>query len=254
MFVVDAYAPNTDPSVTARRDPRDGLLDYIIDSNFSDAIDALLARRRDSALRERGFAVRTYGAASQPFLNPAWPGDQGPVKDLLSHPGRYEAARVVSTPLVPPGTDWPKNLPIPSCTIWHLDMSSVDVDSAEFVPDSSGKSQRKWKRDDPVVRYRENVRLMTSRTKTDFNLSGPSGCASSVLATALRDSAYILTNEDDVSRNNVCAWFRERGLETSANFPCGKRTAPLRQRDLHVVKAVLDPERPDIVEISCNVQ
>ena len=235
LFVVDAYPPNAEPAVRFRRDPRDGPMDYLVDSNFMDAFDALLARRREAALRDLGFQIEIRGAADSPYADPAWPsrtnnfrgGFYAGEERLSRYVLPYQ--RVISVPLG--RSNEASHLENATCRVWHIAMSEVASIpySVQDVPSVAGPLGEAR---DPVLVYRQRLWHMTSRMKTDFNLIGPANCSSNTLQLALRDSAYILINEDDASRQSACDWFK-------ANFPtstlsCGARTAPLRTRDLNL--------------------
>jgi NTE family protein len=251
LFVVDAYPPNAEPAVRFQRDPRDGPMDYLVDSNFIDAFDALLARRREATLRDLGFQIEIRGAADSPYSDLAWPSRTNNLRggfyageERLSRYVRpYQ--RIVTVPLG--RSNEASRLENATCRVWHIAMSEVASIpySAQEIPPVAGPLGEAR---DPVLVYRQRLWHMTSRIKTDFNLIGPANCSPDTLQVVLRDSAYILINEDDASRQSACDWF-------TANFPtstlsCGARTAPLRTRDLNLS---IDGARPNVA-IKCGNQ
>ena len=251
LFVIDAYPPNASPAIRFRRDHRDGLMDYLVDSNFMDAFDALLARRREAALRDLGFKSEIRGAADNPYSDPAWPSRSNSLgqgfyageKQLSRYVLPYQ--RVMDIPLG--RSREASRLEKASCRVWHIAMSEVASTpySAKEIPSVAGPLGEARH---PVLVYRQRLWHLTSRIKTDFNLVGSDGCTPDTLQRALRDSAYILTNEDDASRENACDWFKV--AFPSSTFSCGTRTAPLRNRDLKLSVVGSGPN----VAIRCNVR
>lgn len=249
IFAVDAYPPGADPSMTFRRDLRDSAIDYIVDTNFLDAFDALLARRRESTLRDLGFRLEVRGAADHPLSDLAWPRRTGNVRETF-YAGEEALSRLVQpydrVVAVPLGrSPEAAALENASCQVWHVAMSevaSVKYDANDIPAQAGPIGEARH----PVLVFRQRVWHVTSRIQTDFNLGGPTGCEPSVLQSILRDTAHILIHEDDPSREAACKWF------TSAfpgeRFSCESRSAPLRHRDLPL--QVLG-RRPS-VEISCT--
>lgn len=249
IFAVDAYPPGADPSATFRRDLRDNLLDYVVDTNFLDAFDALLARRRESTLRDLGFKVEVRGAADHPLSDPAWPQRTGRVRETF-YAGEELLSRLVQpydrVLTVPLGrSPEAAALENASCQVWHIAMSevaSVKYDSQD-IPNQAGPIGEARH---PVLVFRQRLWQMTSRVKTDFNLVGPAKCKPSVLQSALRDTARILLREDDLSRQAACKWFT--AAFANERFACDKRSAPLLHRELPLQ---IQGTRSSI-EISCT--
>ena len=251
LFVIDAYPPNSSPVIRSRRDTRDGPLDYLVDSNFIDAFDALLARRRETTLRGLGFNIEIRGAADSPYFDPAWPsrtynlrrGFYAGEEQLSRYVLPYQ--RVIDVPLG--RSSEASDLENASCRVWHIGMSEVASTpySSQDIPPMAGPLGEARH---PVLVYRQRLWHISSRIKTDFNLKGPEGCTPDTLQSALRDSAYILTNEDDASRESACDWFK--ATFPSSNFSCGTRTIPLRNRDLKLSVVGTHPS----VTVRCSAE
>ncbi|MBL9166987.1 MAG: patatin-like phospholipase family protein [Verrucomicrobiales bacterium] len=249
IFAVDAYPPGADPSMLFRRDLRASAIDYIVDTNFLDAFDALLARRRESTLRDLGFRLEVRGAADNPLGDPAWPrstvslretfyaGEEG--LSRLVHP--YD--RVLKVPLGrSPEAAAMENA---SCLVWHIAMSevaSVKYSPQDIPPQDGPIGEARH----PVLVFRQRLWHITSRISTDFNLAGPKKCEPTVLQSALRDTARILIQEDDISRRAACSWFT--AAFSGQHFSCDTQRNPLLQRDLPLQ---IVGRRPN-VEISCT--
>lgn len=248
MFIVDAYPPNNDSS-SLRRDLRSGFTDYIVDSNFIDSVDALLVRRRETTLRDLGFRAEIRGSADNSFSDPAWPKRTTQLTDgfyvgeekLSRYVIPYQ--RVLSVPL---GTSKEaRGLSNAQCLVWHIGMSEIgsvaySPEDIPPVPDPMGETRH------PALVFRQRLWHLTNKIKTDFNLVGPDRCSPKTLQSALRDSAYVLTNEDDTSRKAACVWFQ--GKFKDSPFSCSDRVVPLRQGTLPLS---VEGERPNI-KLQCE--
>ena len=185
VVLVDAYPRDLTASPTVlKADYRGSLLDYVVDSNFMDAFDALLIRRRESALRELGFRLVLFGPRSFDHdQDPAWPSTSIDMSKFFhvedGHLTRayYPYERVVGATPIGRGAV-AAGFPNATCLVWHIAMSEV----ASFAPDMKSKDatptsgRRGPTTRDPVAVFRNRLAHLAGQVKTDFDLVGPPGC------------------------------------------------------------------------------
>jgi len=238
LIVVDAFASG-DPDQRHRvRDVR-GATDHIIDSNFLDAVDAMLARRRHDTLQRLRL--------TPPRLADAFGGYMAKINfPVLGH--RYEILKparrftpAVSTRVAMGDQEGPGDL---QCAVWHVALDNlasiqagqaietgqlVSVYHPETMLDKAIQTDAWFDR--PEVQHRLRVAEVVSRVRTDFNLVGPRGCDSAQLRDALWEAGRLVVQEDWTSRRAVCGWFRARGWlvpEACDAPPAPNPTLPFR--------------------------
>lgn len=227
MFLIDAHPSIETKSQHFSRDLRDHLLEHFVSYNFLDSVDLLLIRRRATTLHQLGVSIPTANPSPMQETDPMWPENS---RGLTGNPwftGKgYQ--RVVSSPL----SSQAKYKARGECKIWHIAMSEVDTlppTSAYLRHNASIANDLK----NPVFLFREQLQKIAINIPTDFNLTGPKGYSEELLQQTLRDTAYILVNEDEKSRTEACEWFRKHFQDSQ--FNCDVSIHQLLQKNLPVV-------------------
>lgn len=202
LIVVDAFAGRTtDPTRFLQRDDR-RWYDRIIDTNFLDAFDAFLARRRELALEAIGVPISTMFGATI-------------VADPVT--GRVRAIRRKSdrfNPAVHMSSWYSRTEASPTCAVWRVSLDDVEQDLAKLDNTGGFPSEAKTAKLSEELWNTSAVSWLSTSTKTDFDLVGPPDCSSDILQDALWDSAKILVRDDSATRLQVCRWLRDHGIAT----------------------------------------
>lgn len=227
MISVDANAPNTSSRLERSPDER-GMVDYFLNRNMFDAIDALFEARRQDSLIKMGLgqsnfgthSIENFGDLTRYYVNRNRTGLFNiPVNCQLAWE-RYECQVDFSIP-VPPA----KRVSF-QCFIWHIALDDVASVGVKVEIPKSGH-------DDDKPRRNSLVRLerLVTQIETNWRLTGPEKCTTQQLQDALYTSARILVRDDEVSRFALCDYLLEKQVIngsslckkkfplTNANFP-----------------------------------
>ncbi len=246
FIVVDSYPKG----VAGRRawdpNPR-GPLDYIIDTNFLNAFDAILMRRRLDLLAYVGLGQSTVATGNtyigdalgwmsvkdlgSELLRPATQLVQFDVPKSTSRAGHpWSLIRPVIAPRLTPIEiaqqlrDGTLGVPAPvpdgyfRCTAWHLNLSGI-MDVKPYVGEAGKEPKRLPNNSDglasPVLEHRAKLNWVVTQIETNFKLAGPSNCTTKLLQDSLYAAAFLTTREDHFNRTKVCEWFERAGLAVS---------------------------------------
>jgi hypothetical protein len=256
FIVVDAYAGQTATQEGGAKPDLRGFVSHVVDLNFIDATDALLQRRREDTLEQLGVPLSVFGDSfpesfyedtpgllrrgvqTVTFVNESVPIGQGSQVWIDNdHPmskSEYESALRKARE---------RRF---SCAVWHISLndirSIVMPTSNENLSDQEAYVAKREFAKTPAVRTRNQVWEITSRIKTDFNLSGPTGCTRKLLQDALWDAGRIAVRDDLASRKRVCRWMLEHGIRPLRR--CIADEDPPLVKD-YPVRAVVDGNRND---------
>ncbi len=217
LIVIDAFTVGDADVRNERADIR-GAIGRVIDLNFLDTFDALLARRRHDTLQRLGLPptrqLDMFGGylRKQDFPLP------GQNYSLLRPAKRYVPS-VSTTRAIGESADSEGV----HCAVWHIALDNVPTLMAGqgvvdgelktlYEPQSADKfiqSETWFLR--PEVQHRLRVYELASRARTDFNLVGPSECKRENLRDAVWEAGRLAVQEDWTSRRAVCQWFEARG-------------------------------------------
>ncbi|CUI07671.1 lipoprotein, putative [Janthinobacterium sp. CG23_2] len=218
LIIIDAFASGDPDQRHLERDLRSPV-DQLVDLNFVDAVDAMLARRRFDTLQRLGL--------TPPSLSDAYGGYMP--KDDFPLPGnRYEILKAARrfTPAVSVRTamGYPAQSEDLKCAVWHIALDNITstmagqaVENKQLVsvfhPENGLEKliqTNEWF-ERPEVQHRLRVGELVSRIRTDFNLVGPKHCKAKQLSDALWEAGRLAVQEDWTSRRAVCGWFKARG-------------------------------------------
>lgn len=93
----------------------------------------------------------------------------------------------------------------------------------------------------PQGRHTVEFAEVFNRVKTDFRLTGPKGCSSEQVGSALWEAGRLSVAGDRTSRRKVCAWFADSGLPVAAD--CADPVDVLRDA-IEVPIRILPPANP----------
>lgn len=232
IIVIDAFASGEVDLRNLKSDPRNAS-DRFVDSNFFDSIDAMLNRRRLETLRNMNLPP------------PRLPYDKFRAEDfpIKGHNFEYwDGDRVVDkvNPFNVLGTDDYRTPNVdsrglrtmvgePACMVWYIGIDSLKdlvAPDWEFKYDSRYLAELDdEERDAGLTEHfasaeaQNRVALweLSSRVKTDFNLTGPKNCKAAVLRDVLWASGRYSVNADLPSRKKVCTWLNAAGMKTADN-------------------------------------
>jgi NTE family protein len=231
IIVIDAFTIGDADLRNEQADIR-GALGRVIDLNFFDSVDALLARRRHDTLQRLGLPptrqLDMFGGYLQKQDYPL----EGQLYSLLRPAKRFtpsvSAAVAIGEPRDADGVH---------CAVWHVALDNVPsmmagqgVVGGELVTLYDPKSYvdkfiqtENWFAR-PEVQHRIRVYELASRLRTDFNLVGPRQCKREQLRDAIWEAGRLAVQDDLSSRRAVCQWFRARGWLVAAD--CDAPPAP----------------------------
>lgn len=185
VIVVDAFARETEPLDSFRRRDSRNWLDRLIDTNFVSALDALLLKRRVATLQGMGIAMSGGTQIVDPILGE---------KRMVRASQRFE-----------------ENGTLPSgyghrCAIWHLNLenASAIVNRTPHAFDWSPTEEDRWNG--------TAVSWLASSVGTDYNLTGPAHCTTDILQNAIWDAAKVVVHDDQKTREAVCEWMANAGI------------------------------------------
>jgi NTE family protein len=231
IMIVDAH-PRGVPSRYDERSDTRGVSGRLLDTNFLDALDALLAARRADLLGYLGLADSDgYGRRNTPqvvfFDSPLYSSRIGP-------PRLGQVTRVGTKRIDPLEYDQTDALEIADrhkvqeqtfrCAAWHINLGGLQAIANYRADPADGALVPDRQRDHELDDQRLGLQRLVSQVDTNFRLAGPEGCPAQLIDKALRESATVLVDEDYRSREAVCRWLRNNGLSVSED--CGQWTPP----------------------------
>jgi NTE family protein len=245
VIVVDAYASGIANRKAWTADPR-GLLDHVVDFNFLDSVDALLARRRQDLLSFLGLGTSRppatgtslgdfaqWGKVPNLFGFTLGPAEQWVQFDVpegfRSGVHSWAEIRPVLRQTAPfPSPEWAElnrtgQLGKPTqlakghfrCAAWHLNLGGLLA--IRLYAGQAGEEPHRLPNDDsghthPVLMQRAKLHWLVSQIETSFKLTGPDGCSSQFLQEALYAAAFVAVREDHKNRLLACDWFDKAKL------------------------------------------
>lgn len=241
IISIDAFVRGDTDERALKVDPR-GALGRLVDPNFFDAIDAMLARRRFDTLQRLGLAppqfkdtdrfvnvpdVPLEGKNYQFFEQEHVAIDVSPRKALGEPSQRRERIYADGRREV---------IPEPLCMVWHIGLDNIRgtltsgwrfgaAARAGGIPSptlAEYKSELKRIAETPQGKHTIGVAEISSRVRTDFDLVGPKNCSSDQLRDVIWEAGRIAVAADLDSRRKVCRWFKTAGLATSADCDAPK--------------------------------
>lgn len=255
LIVIDSYVQGAPDRRNSQVDPR-GFLGRVVDLDFFDAIDAMLAHRRFETLRRLGIDT---AAQSDLKTGTLISGLRFP-DDLLLIPKVKTTSS--NTPLVRED-EIIRKVPPPTCTIWHLamdnllghinprtlDAKGIHQNTPPDYTDGTKNGDQLYNRTLHILDIWETVR----RIDTDFNISGPKRCSKNSLRDALWEAGKLIVSEDTEGRKTVCDWFLRNGIPTSNS--CSRDIHPAINRPNKIIyrESGRSPDTPFIAypEIEC---
>jgi len=237
IMIIDAH-PRGVPSRYDERSDTRGVSGRLLDTNFLDALDALLAARRADLLGYLGLEDSDgYGRRNTPqvvfFDSPLYSSRIGP-------PRLGQVTRVGTKRIDPLEYDQTDALEIADrhevqqqtfrCAAWHINLGGLQAIANYRADPADGAPVRDLQRDHELDDQRMGLHRLVSQVDTNFRLAGPEGCPAQLIDKALRESATVLVDEDYRSREAVCRWLRHNGLSVSED--CGDWTPPASETRL----------------------
>jgi NTE family protein len=245
LFVVDAYSEGISGRKSWDPNPR-GVIDYTVDLNFLDAVDALLIRRRQDLLGYVGLGQGTTSAGGTYIGDVIGPMRGKGLYSVSFRPASQLVQFDVPTSMSKAGHPWSlirpvlreqlslKEIsarlrdgtlgapPVPDghfrCTAWHLNLNGL-MSVKPYVGETGNEPQR-LRNDEsgwasPLIEHRAKLNWVVTQTDTDFKLAGPPNCSAKLLQDALYAAAFVTVREDHYNRPKVCEWFETQGLPVS---------------------------------------
>lgn len=225
LLIVDAHPRGVPSRYDAKRDLR-GALGRLVDGNFFDALDALLAVRRSDLLGYLGLQDSgPFGRRKAPqfvfFDAPTFSSRIGQARrigtddiDALEY-DNLEPAEIANRVPVREQTF--------RCAAWHLNLGGIEAIKNYSLAEGE-QEPRLAARNPELEEQRALHQLLTAQVATNFKLTGPAGCSAPLIERSLRESAAVLVNEDYRSQASACNWLRANGLEV--NESCGAWHSP----------------------------
>ena len=235
IISVDAFVRGDTDERALKADAR-GIFDRIVDTNFIDATDAMLARRRFDTLQRLGLAPPQF-KDSERFINI----NNIPIDGHNYQFFEQEHVAVDVTPRRAMGesTDVRQRLYAdgrretiaePRCTVWHIGLdnmrsmltvgwkystSSRQANGGAPIAfaDYKGELQRIVQL--PEGKHKIGLAEISTRIRTDFNLVGPKNCSSEQLRDILWEAGRLSVAADNESRQKICRWFKDTGLSVA---------------------------------------
>lgn len=225
IISIDAFARGATDARNLRADPR-SVFDRIVDSNFVDATDALLARRRFDTLQRLGLAPPQFVNTNRLHQLPNFP-NYGQTFELSAYD--HVAENVTLQQALGEQT---ANVLHPGCTVWHVGLDNLKshlLATWRFrdhgVGDVSYDDYQRELRE--MVESQSGAHLvavaeLASRVRTDFDLVGPASCSPKQLSEVLWEAGRLAVAADQPSRMKVCDWFANAGLQVAATCAAPK--------------------------------
>lgn len=226
LLIVDAYPRGVPSRYDSKQDLR-GAFGRLVDSNFFDALDALLISRRADLLGYLGLEDSgSFGRRNAPqfvyFDAPNFSSRLG----LATRVEAPEHLYPVASDPTPPA-EIAAAVPVRDrnfrCAAWHLNLSGLEA-IQNFAQAEGEDLPHPAPMDDALDEQRALHQSLIAQIATNFRLTGPEGCPSPLLDKALRESATVLVREDWRSRSAACSWLRANELEVSDD--CGRYEPP----------------------------
>jgi len=247
MFIVDAYPePDHDPK-DADADVR-GVVDHLVDTNFMDAFDILLSRRRLDMLQRIGLGP---GAAQNGRQAPQSYSEAQMIDNGMPYFLPHLRVTTFDYPLDHSGYVWRGMIPGDSeaikpssvdrgqapaenyfrCMVWHINLSaSSRITQYEGTPGAAPRVVHGPEAAyTPLHRQRDRLDFLVAHIDTNFHLTGPKGCKAERIQSALYAAAGVLTRQDYEATESVCQWFDAAGMPTDARcryFPGSELSIP----------------------------
>lgn len=255
LIVIDAFAAG-DHDLRMMSDDVRGMKDHVIDFNFLDSIDAMLARRRYDTLQRLG-------------LTPARIEERiGGMLELPAFPLPEQAFRIVQ-----PRTTFLDAVPVSQimgkepgegelrCAVWLVSLDNlkslllgriVKAGQAEVAISRASVADRfrsrwDWSRR-PEVQHRLKVSQVAERLATSFRLSGPEGCSAAQLSDIVWEAGRLSVEDDFESRLKVCTWLDGHGLSVSDRC---RQPPPATPRDVPKIDFLPVPGFSESYRVSC---
>jgi NTE family protein len=218
LIVVDAFTVGDADLRHEQADLR-GVLGRVIDLNFFDSVDAMLARRRHDTLQRLGLPPTRQLDMFGGYLRKQDFPVEGQYYTILKPSKRFTAS-VSASAAMGEAAD-PRGV---HCAVWHIALDNVPslmagqgaVDgqlvtlyNPKTIADKFIQTEDWFQRAD--VQHRVRVYELASRLRTDFNLTGPEHCAREQLRDGVWEAGRLAVQDDWTSRRAVCDWFRARG-------------------------------------------
>ena len=256
LIVIDAFAAG-DHDLRMMFDDVRGAKDRVIDFNFLDSIDAMLARRRYDTLQRLGL---TPARIEERF---------GGMLELPDFPIPGQKFRIVQ-----PRTTFLEAVPVGrmmgkesepdelACAVWLVSLHNLkSLLLGRFVKEGRVEvaisrasvaehqiSKWNWSRR-PEVQHRIRVSQVAERLATSFRLSGPEGCSAKQLSDIVWEAGRLSVEDDFEARERVCAWLDSHGL------PVGDRCRqppPVQPRDVPRIDFLAVPGFSDVFRVYCG--
>lgn len=231
LIAIDAYPEPQKNQAADAADTRK-FYDHIVDTNFIDAFDMLLSRRRMDMLQRLGLGP---GAKNSGRELPIGAFDSQLIELGISQSAPNIQISSFDYPIDQTGYVWngllgstvsnleknKESAPTPKgyfrCDIWHLNLSAASavrpyIGEQGTVPTAISSSQYFWT---PLGNTRRGLDRAVSKISTNFKLTGPKNCTRSQLQELLYTSAFIVTRQDYASSQRICKWFEDNQLQVS---------------------------------------
>lgn len=218
LIVIDAFAIG-DPDLRHEESDTRGVLGRVVDPNFFDAMDSMLARRRHDTLQRLGLPPTRQLDASGGFIVKHDFPIKGQQYAILGSLARFKrsvsASAAMGEEADPSGVQ---------CAVWHIALDNIPalmagqaVEDGKLVtmydPQTPGEklAQTEVWFARPEVKHRVHTYELASRLRTDFNLNGPERCNREQLRDGVWEAGRLAVQDDWKSRKSVCEWARDRG-------------------------------------------
>lgn len=234
LIVVDSHIGNSTPLNNKLYDGRTGFSDHFVDSNYSDAFDALLLRRREEQLRDLGIEIGYEKKSSRKVRF---------FPDSKINLRNFSFQRIGNTSYL--GPDSNDNVTEMHCAIWHVALDNAVADAPEAIKISKGKA-------DGQVGKKIPIQALTRQIDTNFVLKAkhPGKCSQDVIRKSLVEASKIVVINDVEERMKVCEWLRSRQIDVSNNCFDNKKIAVSDFVPGEVMKPAFGYERNGWVECS----
>lgn len=180
-------------------DPRTNFTDYFIDSNFIQAVDAMMARRRFDTLRSLGidFSDRDYAKLRSRFIENA------------------ELSYFVNRKIMIDGSP----TTAVKCTIWHIALdgllnifNATPMKTWEMSKEQIEANKERTLRD---KNYRKTVQKNVKTIETNFRLSAGFCKNEKIILQNIRSAAHELVAGDAYVASKICNAYNSAGLFNS---------------------------------------
>jgi predicted acylesterase/phospholipase RssA len=226
LLIVDAYPRGVPSRYDSKQDLR-GTFGRLVDSNFFDALDALLISRRADLLGYLGLedshAFGRRSASQFVYFDVPNFGSQLGRATRVEDPDRLYPEGGDPTPPTQIANKVPIRERSMRCAAWHLNLSGLEA-IQNYIQTEGEDSPHSERADDALSEQRALHQSLVAQIATNFRLTGPEGCPATLLDKALRESATVLVREDWRSQSAACDWLRSNGLQVSGD--CGRYVPP----------------------------